>query len=240
LKKAATVAILPAVTNPLKNKYLLRGLWGITVWAVAACGGRRHVEQPTPTAPLPTAGLAAQSVSVLPLTLVAAEDSLHWETRLGDRRTALTRADSVIGALLKARAPEVTWVLPDELRRARRRAPGIAPDPDQMGTAVLRAAGIELLPDPLRGELRTLVALAGNGGRYALVPAALVFRRAGEQTAGQTAAPGPAGAATAELVVVMVDVRTGRVGFRTVARGDGNDPWSALTRALKSLTPGLP
>jgi hypothetical protein len=212
----------------------------VAVGAVAACGGRRQSEAPTPTAPLPTAGLAAQAVSVLPLTLVAAEDSLHWEALLGDRRTALTRADSVIGALLKARAPEVAWVLPDELRRAARRAPGIAPDPDQMGTAVLRAGGIELLPDPLRGELRTLVALAGNGGRYALVPAALVFRRAGEQVAGQTTAPGPPGAATAELVVVMADVRTGRVGFRTVARGNGNDPWSALTRALKSLTPGLP
>jgi hypothetical protein len=42
------------------------------------------------------------------------------------------------------------------------------------------------------------------------------------------------------LTVVMVDVRTGRVGFRTVARGDGDDPWTALTRAVKSLTPGLP
>jgi len=46
--------------------------------------------------------------------------------------------------------------------------------------------------------------------------------------------------ATAELTVVMVDARTGRVGFRTTARGDGDDPWSALSRAVKSLTPGLP
>jgi hypothetical protein len=46
--------------------------------------------------------------------------------------------------------------------------------------------------------------------------------------------------ATAELTVVMVDVRTGRVDFRTVARGEGGDPWTALTRALKSLTPGVP
>ena len=46
--------------------------------------------------------------------------------------------------------------------------------------------------------------------------------------------------ATAELTIVMVDVRTGRLGFRTTARGDGDDPWSALTGAVKSLTPGLP
>jgi len=45
---------------------------------------------------------------------------------------------------------------------------------------------------------------------------------------------------TAELTIVLADVRTGRVGFRTVARGEGDDPWTALTRAVKNLTPGLP
>ncbi len=104
---------------------------------------------------------------MLPLTLVAADDSLHWEALLAERRVALAKADSVLVTLLQARAPEVVWVLPDELRRAARRAPGI-------------------------------------------------------------------------VTVVMVDVRTGRVGFRTVARGEGDDPWTALTRAVKSLTPGLP
>src|SRR5207247_205682 len=129
----------------------------------------QHVETPAPTQPLPTAGLAAQQVSVLPLTLLAAEDSLHWQAKFADRRAALAQADSVIGTLLTARAPEVTWVLPAALRKAGRRPPG-----------------------------------------------------------------------TAELTIVMVDVRTGRLGFRTTARGDGDDPWSALTGAVKSLTPGLP
>jgi hypothetical protein len=45
---------------------------------------------------------------------------------------------------------------------------------------------------------------------------------------------------TAELTVVIVDARLGQVGFKTVARGDGTDPWTALTRAVKALTPGLP
>jgi len=96
------------------------------------------------------------------------------------------------------------------------------------------------------------VALGGNGGRYALVPAALVYRRPAVATGGQAdrrpgvaaarpaAGPSDRPVATAELTVVMVDARTGRVGFRTIARGDGDDPWSALTRAVKNLTPGLP
>jgi hypothetical protein len=179
---------------------------------------------------------------VLPLTLVAAEDSLHWEAVLGERRAVLAKCDSIIGTLLKARAPEVSWLLPDDLRRVARRAPGIAPAPDQMGTAILfhpTKQQPEMVPDPLRSELRTLAALAG-GGRYALVPAGLTYRRTVGRLDGRTVASRPPAGATAELTVVLVDVRTGRVGFRTVARGDGDDPWSALTRAVKTLTPGLP
>ncbi len=235
--------ILPAGTNPLKNNYLLRALRGVALWG-AACGGHSGTLTPAPTAPLPTAGIAAQQVSVLPLTLIALDDSLRWQAPLGERRAALAKSDSVIGALLKARAPEVNWILPDELRRAARRAPGVAPDPDRMGTAILMHGGgvPELVPDPLRNELRTLAALAGaGGGRYALVPAGLILRRSGGAVAAKTTgAAGPSGAGTAELTVVIVDVRTGRIGFRTVARGEGDDPWTALTRAVKSLTPGLP
>src|SRR5205823_3531357 len=231
LKNGAANTILRAVTNPLKNNYVVRRAQCAVVAAtLAGCGGKQHVEEPAPTAPLPTAGIAAQQVGITPLTLVVAEDSLHWQALLGERRSALTKSDSVIGTLLRTRAPEVTWLLPDELRRAARRAPGIAPDPDQMGTAILLRGGggrEEMVPDPLRNELRTLAALVGaGGGRFVLVPAGLVFRRAttGAGSVGaQHAAPLPRAVATAELTVVMVDVRTGRVGFRTVARGEGDD-----------------
>jgi hypothetical protein len=223
----------------LKIKSLVSSARYAVAFAVlAGCGGRQHPQEPEPTAPLPTAGIAAQQVAVLPLTLIAAEDSLRWGPFLGERRVALAKGDSVLGALLQARAPEVTWILPDALRRAARRAPGIAPDPDQMGSAILvhgSKHNPETVPDPLRSELRTLAALAGSGGgRYVLVPAGLVFRR---PTPPPVVAPG---VGTAELTIVLADVRTGRVGFRTVARGEGPDPWTALTRAVKSLTPGLP
>jgi len=240
LKIRGAHTILRAVTNALQIKSLVRGTWCVVTSAtLAACPHRSETLTPEPTAPLPTAGIASQQVGVLPLTLVAAEDSLHWETALGERRVALAKSDSIIGTLLKTRAPEVSWLLPDELRRVARRAPGIAPAPDQMGTAILfhpTKQEPEMVADPLRSELRTLAALAG-GGRYALVPAGLTFRRKPQPPA---ASPPGRLTATAELTVVLVDVRTGRVGFRTIARGDGDDPWSALTRAVKTLTPGLP
>jgi len=169
-------------------------------------------------------------VALTPLALVAAEDTLHWDALIGDRRTTLDKSDSIIATLLTARASEVTWVGPAELRRIARRAPGIAADPDQMGTPFLRASNIINVPDPLRYQLRTLMGLVG--GRYVLVPAGLVFRQTVGRPDGRTV--------TAELSVVLIDSRIGKIGWRTVARGESDDPWTALTRAVKSLTPALP
>ncbi len=145
---------------------------------------------------------------------------------LGPRRAALDRADSVVAEELVARAPEVTWILPDELRRAARRGQPMLADPDQMATALLRSPELTIVPDPLRSQMRALTAVAGD--RYALVPASLVF------------VPDEAGRASAELTVVLIDVRTGVIGWRTVARGVGEGPWESLKAAVKALTPGLP
>lgn len=216
------------MTKLLQRKYFLLLL------ATLSCGGKKpSTQQPTPeeklppTAPLPTAGLAGQRVALTPLTLVGAEDTLRWDSLIANRRVTLDKSDSIIGTLLTARAPEVTWVGPAELRRTAHRAAGVATPPDQLGTAFLRGGQLVDVPDPLRYQLRTLVGLAG--GRYALIPAGLVFRRRPGRTD-----------ATAELSMVMVDTRVGKVGWRTIARGDGDDPWTALTRAVKSLTPGVP
>jgi len=221
------------VTNRLKTKYLVIGVWCLVS---GACGGKKNSQTPTPvpSAPLPTAGLAGERVALTPLALVAAEDSLHWDAVVGDRRTTLDKCDSIIATLLTARAPEVTWVRPAELRHVARRAPGIVADPDQMGTPFLRASNIIDVPDPLRYQLRTLMGLVG--GRYVMVPAGLVFRVA---SPGATPRGSPA-VATAELSIVLIDTRVGKIGWRTIARGQGEDPWTALTRAVKSLTPGLP
>jgi len=215
------------VTNRLKTKYLVIGVWCL----VSACGKKpSQTPTPEPTAPLPTAGLAGQRVALTPLALVAAEDTIHLEALVADRRTTLEKCDSIISTLLTARAPEVTWVGPPELRHVARRAPGIAADPDQMGTPFLRAANVVDVPDPLRYQLRTLMGLVG--GRYVLVPAGLVFRRTVGPSVGRTV--------TAEVSFVLIDSRVGKIGWRTIARGEGDDAWTALTRAVKSLTPGLP
>jgi hypothetical protein len=165
-------------------------------------------------------------VAVYPLTLTVTDPALRWDELVGEREAALARADSVIGAFLAERAPEVTWVLPSELRRAAGRAPGLLTSPDRMGTALLRSGDSRRVPDPLRSQMRTLTAAAG--GRYAFVPASLVF------------VPGETGAGRAELTVVITDVRTGLIEWRTIAWAEGGDPWQVLEEALATLVPGLP
>ncbi|MEX0690891.1 MAG: hypothetical protein WD934_01015 [Gemmatimonadales bacterium] len=196
----------------------------LTALGVACGGAPAEAPAPSPAAPLPTAGLAGQSVAVTPLTLFAVDDTMGWVAELTPRRAVLDHADSVLGALLTERSPEVTWVLPPALRRAAERAPGILASPDQLGTALLRHPQAQV-PDPLRSQLRALAGVAGS--RYVLVPAALVFRPAD-------------GGGRAELILVLADVRTGLIGWRTVAHATRDAPWPAFEAAVRSLVPGLP
>ena len=191
------------------------------------CGGTRPTEiSPGPIAPLPTAGLAGQRVAIFPLTLLATDEALSWADAVGPRRVALDRADSMLVEVLKERAPEVTWVSPDQLRVAARRGVGMLADPDQMATALLRSPSLRQLPDPLWSQMRNLTAVAGE--RYVMVPAAVLF------------VPGVEQVGRAELTVVLADVRSGAIGWRTVAHAEGAEPWDALRRAIRALTPGLP
>jgi hypothetical protein len=181
--------------------------------------------QQVPMLPVPTEGLSGQEVAVMPLTLVATDPTLQTDTSFAhrDRRATLSWADSLIGEALVGRAPEVRWVLPPELRKVARRAPGIVNDPDQMGQALLRSPKLRNVPDPLRSSLRNLMAVVG--GRVAMVPAALGFT------------PDSARRVRAELSLVAADTRTGKVLWRSVALGSGPTPDAALAAALEAVLP---
>ncbi|HET7042992.1 MAG TPA: hypothetical protein VFI13_13320, partial [Gemmatimonadales bacterium] len=118
--------------------------------------------------------------------------------------------------------PEVTWVGPAELRRIARRSAGLAGDPDHFGHAVLRDPLLKFVPDPLRSQLRTLVAL--TEARYALAPAMATFAR---DSAG----------IKVELSLVIADARTGMVVWRSVATADGATPPAAFRAAMARVLP---
>jgi hypothetical protein len=161
-------------------------------------------------------------VTVYPLTMILAEPALDWDEEISPRDEALLRADSLLATALTERAPEVTWVLPDKLRRAARMAPGLLTPPDRMGTSVFRN-NLQKIPDPLWGQMRQMTGVVGD--RYSLVPASLFFFE------------DSVGFGRAELTVVLAEVRLGEIHWRTVAKGSGETPWSALEAALETLAP---
>ncbi len=205
---------------------------GVTLaLAALACGGKAPPATPGPSTAPPKEPVrpfvanifAGQSIALLPQTMVLTSDTLDRLAPLHDRAAALAWADSLVGAEFEARTPEVKWVPPAELRKTARRAPGMAPDPDRMGQALLRAPSLEDVPDPLRGQLRTLLAL--TGGRYAMVPAAIQF------------VPDGTGGIRAEVSLALADGRLGKIIWRTLTWGDGATPEAALRRAMETVLP---
>ena len=195
---------------------------------LSACGHKAPAV-PTPqqieNLPLATTALAGQTITVVPLSLLAADTLTEREPEFVDRAHALGWVDSILGAALNERAPEVIWKLPPELRKIARRAPGIAPDPDRMGQGMMRDPALKIVPDPFRASLRTLTALAG--GRFALVPAVTVFYR--EKN----------GEVTAEMSLVVLDSRDAIVDWRTHAIGHGATPRAALGDLIDHVLPPL-
>lgn len=196
--------------------------------ALALPGGlaaQKPPKVPKPEVPavgLSTSGLAGQLVAVLPLTMVVSDPRIPGTAGPTARARVMRWADSLFNDLLLERAPEVDWVFPPALRKAASRAVGIMPSPDRMGQSVMRAPRLKEIPDPLRGYLRQLVALAG-GARFALIPAALSLT------------PGAGDSLTAELSAVLTDARAGRVVWRTLAVGKGDTMAGALQAALATM-----
>jgi hypothetical protein len=197
---------------------------GLLAASAAAAQQPKSVKSQTPAIPLATAGLAGQSVAVLPLTMTLSDPRLPGGTGPKARAAIRLWADSLLGDALLERATEVKWVLPPELRRVAGRATGLMPSPDQMGQATMRSPGLREMPDPLRTYVRQLVALAG-GARYAFIPAALYLSSA------------PGDSLTVQLSAVLADARLGRVLWRTLAVGRGETATEAFRAALETILP---
>jgi hypothetical protein len=194
---------------------------GIVVPAAGAAQSRGRAPRG-----LATEGLSGQPVALLPLTLAVTDPTLRGDSAvaaLGDRRHLLLWADSVVGEAFQGGAPEVNWIVPARLRQMARRNPGIMPDPDQMGQAILRAQKLNKIPDPLRSSLRSLTGI--TGGRLAMAPAALGLSR--DST----------GAFRADIALALADARSGLVVWRSSTFGTGPAPGDAVAAAIAAVLP---
>ena len=176
------------------------------------------------TRPLATAPVAGQGVALIPINMVVIDPNLPPGTVTQDRPTLLRWTDSLLADGAESRAPEVKWIGPVELRRIARRSGGLLPDPDRMGQSVMRSWGMTTVPDPLRSNLRKFLAVAG-GWRFAMIPASLFIT---SDSTGQLAA---------DLSILLADTRTGKVVWRSVAKGRGGTPAQVLGKAIATIFP---
>lgn len=205
----------------------LLGLAGLVLGLAQPAGAQattQRTQREVKRSGLVRESLAGQRVAVLPLTHIVRDTSLHDSTLAAPRAAVQLWVDSVLAETLLDVAPEISWVVGDELRRAARKGAGMIPEPDRMGQSVMRSERIEQVPDPLRSNLRTLMALAG--GRYAFIPASIRFDRDEE------------GAVRATLSAVLADTRSGQVSWRSKnAVGAGPAPGDAVRAAILTFLP---
>jgi hypothetical protein len=192
---------------------------GVLVLAVGTAPAQEPKASPAPA--LLLSPLAGQPIPVLPITYVVADSTVTpmLPAALAQR---LAWADSLVGEALLGRGPEVSWLLPEELRRIARRAPGTVSNPDRMGQALLRADGLKRIPDPLFSQLRSLAAM--SNARQVLVPAAVRFRRVVEGV-------------RAEVVLVLTDTRSGALLWRSTPFAVAATPDAALSAAMAKILP---
>ena len=197
--------------------------------ALAACSTAavppvEALRDQAPAPALAVAPLAGQRVPVLPLTLLSVEAPID-EQLPGERAERLEWADRIIADVLLSRGPEVTWVLPPELRAVARRAPATVTDPDRMGQALMRSGNLEIVPDPLRSYLRSLTAMTES--RLVLIPAAVRLE------------PDSTGGIRAETAMVLIDSRNGAVLWRSNPVVHASSARGALTASIAHILPDI-
>jgi hypothetical protein len=192
-----------------------------------AGSGCAHAQQsgkppkPLPAPALLLAPLAGQPVAVLPVTYLVTEGDPV--AGLPETHAAqIAWADSILAEHLQARGPEATWIMPDELRRVARRAPGMVVDPDRMGQSVMRYENLKRVPDPFLSSIRSMAALTSS--RFVMIPAAVRFTQ------------GTAGV-RAEVVLVLADSRSGEIAWRSTPVTTAATAGAALAATIAWILP---
>jgi hypothetical protein len=193
----------------------LTALRVLALATLAACASR--AEPPSPDRPPDTRppDLTGASVMVLPAQAAPGSNTLpDAEPVPGlDREIAFWLAES---------APRVEWVFPPALERALERSPSLGIRLNALAVASFHRAEVEIIGDPLFGDLRALGALVD--ARYALLPVAAEFALAAEG----------GGSGRVEMRVALIDTRGGRVlwfGALAGEAGMAGTPSTAATAA---------
>jgi hypothetical protein len=138
--------------------------------------------------------------------------------------TASRQVDAELAFTLAVRAAGVTWILPEEMRRALAASPGLEAPLEGLPVGMFSQAEVRRVGDPLFGYLRRMAALVDCD--IALLPVFARYR-----------APSAARASAIEVGAALISARSGQVLWFGVVEGDpgpADDPGS-LASAVEAL-----
>jgi hypothetical protein len=126
----------------------------------------------------PLAPFAGRRLVVLPVQFLLEGDTLGWSAQIQDPKEYLASFDAELSFALTDRGLKAVWVLSDHLAAEYKRNIDYMADPHHLGADFLRYPGpkrpIEYLPDPLAGQLRSIIAM-NDKAEYVLLPVELRF-----------------------------------------------------------------
>jgi hypothetical protein len=175
-----------------------------TVAAVLPAQQPAAAPSSAPVANAPLAQYTAVKVAVVPVQFY------RGDTGFVKTPAMLMRAafDSLVSVQLEEHGLIGMWASPAQVQRTAKRNPEYATDPRNLGAFPVRyGVGKEgMIPDPLAGNLRRLVAL--HDTRYALMPVEL-------------RAEGGAGGGRLVVRMLLIDARQMKTLFQVEVSGDG-------------------
>ena len=165
--------------------------------------------------------LAGTKVLILHIGAILLSDSTSDPVQAQMRARAIRESATIaIDTALSRSQSGVEWVTLEQQRRAARRNPTVAVNPDRLATEMLTDPSVERVPPSLTVGMRALAAMTSS--RYGVVPAALYVA---EQN----------GQVYATFLIVLADSRTSNVLARLKASGTGSTIEAALLAAASSI-----
>ncbi len=141
---------------------------------------RAQQEAPLPEGHAPLAVMTGRKLIVLPAEYVLQGDSLGWAAQIPDVTEFLASFDAELTFALTDRGLKGPWVMSDRLPKEYRRNEDYMADPHHLAADFLRYPGppkvLPYLPDPLAGQLRSILAL-NDKAEYVLFPIEIRFVR---------------------------------------------------------------
>ena len=138
----------------------------------------------------PLAPFAERVLVVVPTSFLLLHDQVGWADKVTDIDKFLADFDAELEFALKDRKLGRSWILSSRLAAEYKRNQDYMADPTHLAGDFLRYPGpkkpLEYLPDPLEGELRTIIAV-NDKAEFVLYPIELRFVKAPEGIGGRLA-----------------------------------------------------